>query len=438
MNDLTVNGTFSAGDLQIVDNCYDIAATTANKVLVLHDDTGWGDGGMTLFENMGSWTNCGYTRNDGTTVMPVPNKLPLPTCVAPRKRLLNIINSWVGNTDCHYGADTLASKQKGLFGSSPGLDGDNLYPIDASSFISSILIGITSPNSSYYNSSNISLGNIGDNYVNDSREKISNTLIKPNGGLGSSELAMWFAQHGRLFALPANDHQAINMLQFGDILFESSSSAAPYDYYNINHCMFVLGTTTQWPYSVITAESASTSGFHEGPGPQIKIHSFANGSNFRVFARPDYGSHMMIDDWTYQYDGYGPFCDTLFFLPLAYIDTDGYIKPSDDCMCTPDYYEMPRQCNSWPYNRVTVYPHTSATRFSSATFTVYEYDEYYNYIAHHSTTFDGSKYPPDGIDLTGGVYLRFSVQTVKTGTSSVFLEDTFCIPIEFSIWYVGM
>lgn len=304
-------------DTEIVENIAELAATTANKVLVLHDDSDWGTGNSCWFEKSNTWTNYAYARSDGSKVYPMPDQAQLPESHAPREQLMNVLYTWVGNENIHHGAGA-ASYNNDLFSATCQKDSDNLFDMDCSAFVNAILLGITYANSRYVlgtNADNVELQYMS-NHIGPSQ-----STYMPKGGLHTSEMAMWFAQQGRLFTLPQDVSKVEDMLQFGDILFVSHGADSPNSFYAINHVAFVLGVSGR---RVITAESINWNASpHETNSPMTRMHVLSVGDDgtigpdkrLRVFARPDYQKILQTpaitpyQQGTYQYNA--------FFLPMA-------------------------------------------------------------------------------------------------------------------------
>ena len=275
--------------VQIAADMTALASSTADKVLVLHDDSDWGTGGPCWFEKSAAWRTYGYKRSDGSFMYPIPDQALLAESNAPKEQLLDILNTWMENLNVHHGA----SYNNDLFSTQCTRDGDNLFEIDCSAFVSAILLGITYDNSRYVlgeSADNIEKPFMG-NYLGPSKSQ-----YMPKGGLNASEMAMWFAQQKRLYELPLDQEKVRDTLQFGDIIFGSNSSSASRAYYNIEHVMFVLGVSGHY---VITAESVSSVNPLEQQNLRAHYHvltcdpSAGTGSigpdkYFRVFARPDY------------------------------------------------------------------------------------------------------------------------------------------------------
>lgn len=297
--------------IQIVSDMTGLADSTADRVLVLHDDSSWGTGGPCWFEKSATWSTYGYQRSDNSYVFPVPNQAPLPEAHAPREQLVDIMQTWIGNPDMHHGS----SFNNDLFSANCARDESNLFEMDCSAYVNAVLLGITYANSRY------ALGASADNkemqYMSDYIGP-SKSEYMPKGGLQTSELAMWFAQHGRLFDLPTDTKTARDTLQFGDIIFGSSDTNRPSAYYNIEHCMFVLGTNSNY---VVVTESVSVTGSFEQQNLKISFYDLSTligpDKYLRVFARPKYAPRIQTPAITPYKQG--TFKYNAFLLPISQI-----------------------------------------------------------------------------------------------------------------------
>lgn len=301
------------GGVEIVADMTALAASTADRVLVLKDDSNWGTGGPCWFQKSATWTTYAYARSDGSNVYPVPDQGQLQPSSAPKEQLLNVLYTWIGNLALHHGE----TYNNDLFSTNCAKDSDDLFEMDCSAFVSAVLLGITYENSRYV---------LGENADNIELQYMSNHMgpsqssYMPKGGLQASEIAMFFAQKKRLFTIPLDAKKARDTLQFGDILFNSNEVESPTSFYGIRHVRFVLGVSGEY---VITAESTNSVGNHEQQNLQITYSPLTVGDSgtigpngyLRVFARPDYRRLLQTPAITPYKQG--TYMYNAFFLPLA-------------------------------------------------------------------------------------------------------------------------
>ena len=413
--------------VEIVNTISNLAATTANKVLVLNDNSEWGTGGPCWFEKNNDWSTHTYERINGTYVSPIPNQSAMPEANAPWEQLLNIMHTWVGNLNLHHGDKTQFDND--LFGPRCEKDSSNLFCMDCSAFVCAVLLGITYDNSRYV---------LGANADNIEKQYLSNHIgpskssLMPKGGLQTFELAMWFAQHGRLFDIPQSEDKVRDTLKFGDILFGSNSENKPDSYYNIEHCMFVLGTTKNY---IVVAESSSAGTLFEPQGIKIAFLNIPNtltNTYLRVFARPNYQNYIPGQPYMPYANGY---ILKAFLLPIAQIRrlTDhstgtsvnyGELYSDSWSMATPDYIPI-IEGSTVEYigdqqNSTNVYYN----------WRLHEYDETMTIIksttlAYYNT--NGSAYVNTPVTLTANTkYVRFSenhyqnTQTARLAETKAF------------------
>lgn len=421
-------GGGSITGVEIVNTISNLAATTANKVLVLNDDSEWGTGGPCWFEKNNDWSTYTYERINGTYVAPIPNQSAMPEANAPWEQLLNIMYTWVGNLNLHHGDNTQFDND--LFGPRCERDSSNLFCMDCSAFVCAVLLGITYNNSRYVLGA--SADNIEKQYLSNHVGPSKSTFM-PKGGLQTSELAMWFAQHGRLFDIPQSEDKVRDTLKFGDILFGSNSENKPDSYYNIEHCMFVLGTTKNY---IVVAESSSGGTSFEPQGIKItflNIPGTLTNTYLRVFARPKY--HNYINKQPYMPYSASSYILKAFLLPIAQIRrltdqsagssvTYGELYSDSWSMATPDYIPVIEgstvQYIGDEQNSANVYYN----------WRLHEYDETMTIIksttlAYYNT--NGSAYVNTPVTLTSNTkYVRFSenhyqnTQTARLAENKAF------------------
>lgn len=406
--------------IQIVSDRAGLADSTADKVLVLHDDSDWGTGGPCWFEKSATWSTYGYQRSDNSYVFPVPNQAPLPEAHAPREQLVDIMQTWIGNLNLHHGDNNQFDND--LFGPRCERDSSNLFCMDCSAFVCAVLLGIKYSNSRYVlgeNADNIEMQYMSD-HIGPSKSE-----YMPKGGLQTSEIAMWFAQHGRLFDIPQEEYKVRDTLKFGDILFGCNSERKPSSYYNIEHCMFVLGTSKDY---IVVAESSSAGSLFEPQGLKLaflQISGTLANQYMRVFARPNYHSYIQTPAITPYKQG--TFKYNAFLLPVAQIRrlTDstagssvkfGELYTDSYSMATPDYLPIV------PGSSVK---YVGAEKNSANVYynwRIHEYDETLTIIksttlAYYNTS--GSTYVNSAVTLTENTkYVRFSENHYSTGPNT--------------------
>lgn len=417
------NPVSTISDIEIVENIAALTATTANKVLVLHDDSNWGTGGPCWFVKSDAWRTYGYQRSDSSYVFPTPDQAPIPDASAPREQLMNVIYTWIGNLALHHGE----SFNNDLFSTNCAKDSDNLYEMDCSAFVNAVLLGITYENSRYV------LGQSADNielqYMS-SHMGSSKSSYMPKGGLQSSESAMWFAEHGRLFTLPTDAKKAADTLQFGDIIFGSSSERKPSSYYNIEHIMFVLGTNSEY---VIVAQSTNTTGIYEQQNlkiAHIELASKLESGYLQVFARPNYNILLQTPAITpYQQ---GTYRYNAFLLPIAQIkrptDTgdassryrSGEIYTDSYSAATPDYLPV------IPLSTLKYVGPQQNARGIDYMVRCYEYDQAFSFIKVTTIAYkDGSNYIRTNHTLDATTkYVRFTHYISISSGQCIYLADT--------------
>lgn len=248
--------------------------TTSNLVDVIQNDYG---NRVTYMVRTGE-TNPGITRADGSIIFPMANQGSIIPANAPKAFLNNIINSYVGNENLIYG------NSHTLFSDSCTNE------IDCSSFVYAVLYGI-SYNCSKYVANNNTIRYYNGENMNYSSGAYTRRL--------SYQMAEYYANCKRLFALPNDIKLAINMLEYGDILFVKNENGTDGNYYGIGHCVFVLGTIPNSNYVVVAQAGTGPSGVivRHFNNTVVKISVLELTSNnletyFRVFARPNYAQYQ--------------------------------------------------------------------------------------------------------------------------------------------------
>ena len=286
----------SFGDIEIVENQAELATSTKTNVLVLHNDSRYGDRGACLFVAQTGVDKYGYHRSsDGKYMTPVPDQDMIATANPPIESLMAVIKTWVGNPNVkHLTAGSIDDHS--LFGTVCSQT-DGYWSMDCSAFTSAVLMGIT------YDNSRCVLGTAADNipgdyFVGNQFPPSQYLPARSKGGLSAAETAMWLAEHKRLYSFPSDPAKAVAQLQFGDIIF-GSNSIYPRYYYHIEHIMFVLGTVPS-QNAVIVAESIDLGyapTYYEQIGAHITpvlLRDSGTGlvsDYYQVWGRPDY-SHL--------------------------------------------------------------------------------------------------------------------------------------------------
>ena len=172
----------------------------------------------------------------------------LPATNAPYDQLMAMLRDWWSNGSS---LEMYSDTHTGLFGPASGKTRDS---IDCADLVCAILLGIKYANSTY--TRNISNNKIQPLITEHWLDTNSTNEDKASqGGLTTPELAQWFSDKNRLFKLPGSSEQnwrkykvVTDLLQFGDIIFYSNSTAQ--NTYNIsNECGIVLNTSTEYGYS---------------------------------------------------------------------------------------------------------------------------------------------------------------------------------------------
>lgn len=331
--------------IEIVENYSGLLASTADKVLVLHDNSRYGSGKQCFYEVQGTATQKGYERNNSTVVFPMADQGPLVSTTPPIQYLMSVIRTWVGNANVGH----VPSGQRdyhGLFCDTVQKDSNNKFTMDCSAFVCAVLLGITYEKSRYVlgsSADNITGGILGGNVMPESQSD-----IRTQGGLLTDELAMWFAAQGRLYTIPDDTEKATQMLQFGDLVFGCNAERNPSRYYNIEHVMFVLGPAECGTGFVYAHINSSPDGTHEQTGAVTGFNNLSDNSYCRVFARPNYSSIGRWGDYIIPKTA-GTFKYNAFFLPVTLVlranDTSissnsayvGKLYPNRYASSTPDF-----------------------------------------------------------------------------------------------------
>ena len=85
--------------IEIVEDYAGLLASTADKVLVLHDNSRYGCGKQCFYEVQRTATQKGYERDDESVVFPMADQGPLVSSTPPIRYLMSVIRTWVGNAN---------------------------------------------------------------------------------------------------------------------------------------------------------------------------------------------------------------------------------------------------------------------------------------------------------------------------------------------------
>ena len=255
----------------------------------------------------------------------------------------------------------------------------------------------------------------------------SQSNIRTKGGLLTDELAMWFAAQGRLYTIPDDTEKATQMLQFGDIVFGCNTERNPSRYYNIEHCMFVLGPSESGTGFAYVHINSSPDGLHEQAGAVTGFNSLSDNSYCRVFARPNYSNIGKWGDYIIPKTA-GTFKYNAFFLPVTLVlranDTSissntayvGKLYPNRYASATPDFLPVvPGSVLSYTGN-------TSASDSRGQYIVmVHEYDEKYELTRNTTIAWSGNTAPCTLQNTTK--YVRFTVKIPSASGGGSYLID---------------
>ena len=300
---------------QVIDSISDMPTVTSDKVLVLHNDSAYGDGGPCWFEVMENVTENGYARKDGKKMCPMLDQGPLLTSDPPVEKMMGLMASYLENDALVYG------NEHALF------DETTTNEIDCSSFVSAVLNGIS------YSSSKYVTGTLTRRMAKIASYAPSKTSIF--GHLKSGRMAQYFAEHKWLHSMPTV-YQMRNVLQFGDILFTGSgASEAENRYLKIDHVFFVLGILNNTyvivaqcggcPEAVTIKNNSNT----VGKISTIALSSANINTYFKAFARIPY---INEHEQTFTGNKIKP-----LFIPDIYIDGDRNGELSSSAVCATSY-----------------------------------------------------------------------------------------------------
>lgn len=328
---LPVEALAQESDFEVVKTWDDLYYSTKDNVIVLNNNSVFGDGGICLFQKMNA-TQYGYKRANGAKVYPVPNQGRLQKTSVPYDRIIEIVGSYCGNDALKYG------NNESLFNEICTNE------IDCASFVSAILYGVGYEDSRYIG--------LPDNTMTwlAQMPPVKTDLYER---LKVNRLSMYFAEQKELFFFGEDDPQAaVEKLQPGDLLFFSYSNeevenSSAY-FYNLRHVALVLGTLPE-ENCIIIAQGGGT--------PQnltlfsnektvvkttvLKITQEELDTHLRLFARPKYASVPL--DHKELHAQYRIMPDSIEYHPNFQLNTK--IDPNTDrlvlsnfCASTVDYY----------------------------------------------------------------------------------------------------
>ncbi len=271
-------------DFEVVRTTEELKDTTKDYVMVLCNDSIYGDRGVCIFEKMDA-TRFGYPRADGSHLYPIPGQGVLQEPNAPYREIMRVVESYCGRTNLSYGQSNTLYSDVCTWG------------IDCSAFVSAVLHGIDYDHSRYV------LGTDSRNIPGPYPNMLVEELYKVGWNrLVTIRMAQYFAEQKQLFSLKGDDpYTAVEKLRFGDILFFSYS---PYElgtsgerYYGIGHVALVLGTIPEENCIIIAQGGGSPSSItlfnNENTVVRttvLKVTQEELETHLRLFARPRYAS----------------------------------------------------------------------------------------------------------------------------------------------------
>lgn len=247
----------------VVADYAELLASTADRVLVLEDNSYFGSNCPVVFEKIETGLRDCIVRNDGSYMIPVvSNDIVTPN--APISEIGNTVASYVSNEDLVFGNYSLFTDE---------VDGE----IDCSSFVQAVIRGITYENSKYNGLSKNILGNYcGSN--------VGRNPGAPNGSIRTEayyswQMGLFYAEQNRLFKLDYTKEHPAEDLAPGDILFESDFTGdvledAPLRPYGIHHMVVVIAVKPE-DDEIIAAQAGDS---HAGNGYNM-IQGYPNKRN---------------------------------------------------------------------------------------------------------------------------------------------------------------
>lgn len=261
----------SLRNIQIINSFDDILATTANRILVLKNNSPYGDDGYCFFEVRENEDIGGYVRNDGSVVFPTPNQSLLTESNPPTKSIADVATSYYDRDNLKYG------NKETLFNTNVGTE------IDCSAYVCAVLQGIDYDHSRYVSNSNVFSDYIGNNRLPSSTSDRTDALL-------TWELAQWFAERRQLYTLQSGE--GAQKMQFGDILF-FSTGLYPNRYLGIDHCALIVETFPDQTALILQAGLEGTPHMSHNNNTVVKMSlidvAHYVGQNLVAFARPSYG-----------------------------------------------------------------------------------------------------------------------------------------------------
>lgn len=231
-----------SGQYEVVNTNSDLAMTTQDHVLVLHNNSDIGDSGPCWFE-IGPWTDDGYLRDNGSRVFPMLDQSALIASTAPIDSIWGVITSYVENPSLVYG-------QSGTM-----YDDTVTNKIDCSTFVSAVLDGVP------YNCSRYVNGSSGYNRRTVKISDFGPNRFVPIGYSPTHRMAQYFAERKWLHKMPIKNNIG-NVLQFGDILFMTTKTSSMMNrFMQIGHCAMVLAVfpgDASLPAKIVIAEGGQS------------------------------------------------------------------------------------------------------------------------------------------------------------------------------------
>lgn len=398
---------------EVVSDSTSLADTTAITVFTTKDDSRTGMNDPMVYAVQSGKTGNGFTRNDGSVVYPVAGLGSLPAANANRRKMMALIRSWIGRDNIiHTNND--APDLTTLFGADCEADENGKFHADCSSFVSSLLMGISYNNSRYVRGK--SQSNL--TYFNDNIAfPPSNFEARSSGGLYTFELAEYFSKQKRLFNKPNDLWTMRKTLRFGDIGFGVDDSDP--HYYGIAHCFFILGVVND---TIIIAHCNSNTA--DGiEGTVIHWRAYPRGG-LQFFARPNYGHDYAKSYFLTKGDG-STVIDSSVLTPGAEIMLDNHSSDSSILAGMMQYNPIFSACEDFipviPGSTISFSGSTSNTRGSFAA-RIHEYNEFFEPVRRGQTILvSGTKY-----DLTvssAARYIRPSFGWLSSAGNKLFFSD---------------
>lgn len=396
-----------------VDTSADVVTTTEKTILVKKDDTSSGMNDPMLFSTQERKTLDGIARSDGSVVYPVAGLGTLPSANANRHKMMALIRNWIGRDNIVHTSNSAADLTT-LFGANCEADANNKFHADCSSYVCSLLMGITYNNSRYVRGKD--KNNI--TYFNDNLAfPPSNYDARSNGGLYTFELAEYFAKQKRLFNKPNDIWTMRKTLRFGDIGFGVDDNDK--HYHGIAHCFFILGVVNDT--IIVTHCNSNVSAGIEG----TTIHWRAYPRDaFQFFARPNYGHDYAKGYFLRKPDG-SSIIDYSVLTPGAEIALDNLVSNPDVLAGMMFYSPAFSACEDFipvvPGSTISFSGTVSSSRGNYAA-RIHEYNEFYEPVRRGQTILaSGTKY-----NLTvhaNAHYIRPSFGWLNSAGNNLYFSD---------------